>query len=215
MHWFSPQLPSHRCCSLRVKKKNKQNQQTNTLYILSFFIYIRLINHFQPGTCRINKSTMPFKIMENIGSFLSACSRLGVSDADMFQTVDLYEAKNMSQVLQTLSTLRRITGWGTSAPVANQVPLYEGSKSQGSLAPAYGTSSSYSSTRTTSSPRTVTSPSPRTTPSSRVGTASPRSSPAPAAASSSSTAPANKFCTECGTKTVPGAKFCGNCGHKL
>lgn len=158
---------------------------------------------------------MPFKIMENIGNFLAACSKLGVADSDMFQTVDLYEAKNMSQVLQTLSTLRRITGWGTSAPVANQVPLYEGSKNQGSLAPAYGTSASSSAPRqsyATSSPRQ----SPVTSSSSpRITTSSPRTAPRSAAPAPAAAPTGGKFCTECGTKTVPGAKFCGECGHKL
>lgn len=154
---------------------------------------------------------MPFKIMENISSFLAACSKFGVADADMFQTVDLYEAKNMSQVLQTLSTLRRITGWGTSAPVANQVPLYEGSKNQGSLAPAYGTSASSRPVNSASSRSPVSSSSPR------PATSSPRTAPrstVTAAAPAKAATPA-KFCTECGTKVVPGAKFCGECGHKL
>lgn len=166
---------------------------------------------------------MPFKIMENISSFLSACSKFGISDSDMFQTVDLYEAKNMSQVLQTLSTLRRITGCGTSAPVANQVPLFEGSKNQGSSnAPSYGTSasssSSYSSRSTSSassspsyarkSPVTSYSASPKPVTSSPK--TAPRSSPQPAHAGAGP-----KFCTQCGTKTVPGARFCGECGNKL
>jgi hypothetical protein len=36
--------------------------------------------------------------MENIAMFLSAVSSMGVSGQNLFQTVDLYEAKNMQQV---------------------------------------------------------------------------------------------------------------------
>ena len=36
--------------------------------------------------------------MENISKFLSGAERLGVPKHDMFQTVDLYEKKNMTQV---------------------------------------------------------------------------------------------------------------------
>lgn len=36
--------------------------------------------------------------MENIGKFLSACEAYGCEKADLFQTVDLYEAQNMPQV---------------------------------------------------------------------------------------------------------------------
>jgi hypothetical protein len=33
--------------------------------------------------------------MENIGNFLRAAQAYGVLETDLFQTVDLYEAKNM------------------------------------------------------------------------------------------------------------------------
>jgi len=36
---------------------------------------------------------MPFKQMENISNFLKACRALGVAEHDLFETVDLYEAK--------------------------------------------------------------------------------------------------------------------------
>jgi hypothetical protein len=36
--------------------------------------------------------------MANIGNFLKAAKELGLEDSDLFQTVDLYEAKNMTSV---------------------------------------------------------------------------------------------------------------------
>ena len=36
--------------------------------------------------------------MENISKFLAGAEKLGVPKHDMFQTVDLYEKKNMTQV---------------------------------------------------------------------------------------------------------------------
>ena len=36
--------------------------------------------------------------MENIGFFLKAAHEYGVLETDLFQTVDLFEAKNMNQV---------------------------------------------------------------------------------------------------------------------
>ena len=36
--------------------------------------------------------------MENIGNFLKACEDYGLTKMDLFQTVDLYEAKNIPQV---------------------------------------------------------------------------------------------------------------------
>jgi hypothetical protein len=35
---------------------------------------------------------------ENISCYLNACSSLGLATHDLFQTVDLYEEKNMNQV---------------------------------------------------------------------------------------------------------------------
>ena len=36
--------------------------------------------------------------MENIGNFINACAEYGVRPEDSFQTVDLYEATNMTLV---------------------------------------------------------------------------------------------------------------------
>lgn len=41
---------------------------------------------------------MPFIQMENISHFLAGAEKLGVPKHDLFQTVDLYEKKNMTQV---------------------------------------------------------------------------------------------------------------------
>ena len=40
--------------------------------------------------------------MENIAQFLNGAKELGVPPHDLFQTVDLFEKKNMTQVLQIL-----------------------------------------------------------------------------------------------------------------
>ena len=67
-----------------------------------------LANKIKAGVVpRINKGKMPFVMMENINNFLVACKVLGVPDTDLFMTVDLYEAKNMGQVIQTLHALGR------------------------------------------------------------------------------------------------------------
>jgi hypothetical protein len=47
--------------------------------------------------------------MENIQNFLLGCSSLGVPKEDLFQTVDLFENKNMNQVLLTIESLGRIS----------------------------------------------------------------------------------------------------------
>jgi transgelin len=67
-----------------------------------------LANKIKAGTVKkINNGSMPFIQMENINAFLVACKSIGVPDTDLFMTVDLFEAKNMGQVIQTLHALGR------------------------------------------------------------------------------------------------------------
>lgn len=74
-------------------------------------VLCKLINALQPGSIKnINSSKMAFKQMENIGSFLDAIQKFGVSKTDSFQTVDLYEATNMPQVILTIHALGRKAG---------------------------------------------------------------------------------------------------------
>lgn len=68
----------------------------------------KLINVIRPNSVpKINQSKMAFKMMENIGNFLAGCESIGVAKADIFQTVDLYEAQNMPQVVNGLQALGR------------------------------------------------------------------------------------------------------------
>lgn len=68
----------------------------------------KLINCIKPGSIpKVNQSTMPFKQMENITSFLRCCRNLGVSGHDLFETVDLYEEKDLGLVVLCLFALGR------------------------------------------------------------------------------------------------------------
>ncbi|ELR15882.1 basic calponin isoform 4, putative [Acanthamoeba castellanii str. Neff] len=67
-----------------------------------------LANALHAGSvARIQKAAAPFVQMENIANFLKAAEHLGVRKNELFQTVDLFEAKNMSAVLVTLGALKR------------------------------------------------------------------------------------------------------------
>lgn len=53
-------------------------------------------------------SAMPFKQMENIATFLHALSKLpNFRSFDLFSTVDLYEGKNMAQVVRCVLACKR------------------------------------------------------------------------------------------------------------
>lgn len=56
---------------------------------------------------KINESGGQFKMMENINNLQKALKAYGVPDQDVFQTVDLYEKKDISQVTNTLFAIGR------------------------------------------------------------------------------------------------------------
>ncbi|KAK3100212.1 hypothetical protein FSP39_016395 [Pinctada imbricata] len=71
-------------------------------------VLCNLMNTIAPGSIKkMNNSKMAFKMMENINHFLAAADAYGVSKTDQFQTVDLYEAQNMTQVVNCLMAVGR------------------------------------------------------------------------------------------------------------
>ncbi|KAG9511274.1 Muscle-specific protein 20, partial [Fragariocoptes setiger] len=71
-------------------------------------ILCKLIQKLMPGSIpKINTSGGQFKFMENINNFQTACRKYGVPDVDVFQTVDLYEKRNIPAVTQCIMALGR------------------------------------------------------------------------------------------------------------
>jgi hypothetical protein len=65
-----------------------------------------LVNTIKPGSVKkVNSSTMPFKQMENVSAFLKACRALGVAEHSLFETVDLFEEKDIGLVVKCLFAL--------------------------------------------------------------------------------------------------------------
>jgi hypothetical protein len=67
-----------------------------------------LVNDLRPGAIKgCKESKMAFVRMENIAKFIKACTTvMGLRSTDCFMTVDLYEEKNLTQVLQCLAALK-------------------------------------------------------------------------------------------------------------
>lgn len=62
-----------------------------------------LMNAIKPGLIRrINKSTIPFKQMENVSNFIKGCRTVGVPEYSLFETVDLFELKDLGIVVKCL-----------------------------------------------------------------------------------------------------------------
>jgi len=67
-------------------------------------ILCKLLNTLngEPLVKKINQQKMAFKQMENIEQFIKGCKIFGLKDGDIFQTADLYECQNMSQIISTI-----------------------------------------------------------------------------------------------------------------
>jgi hypothetical protein len=79
-------------------------------YIKDGQVLCKLINVISPGSVpKYNTTGGQFKMMENINIFQKAIKAYGVADIDVFQTVDLWECKDFSQVVMTLYALGRET----------------------------------------------------------------------------------------------------------
>jgi len=67
---------------------------------------VTAVNTIRPGICaKASTSKMAFKQMENIANYLDACTKLGVPKFSLFQTVALYENKDMLAVLTNIQAL--------------------------------------------------------------------------------------------------------------
>jgi hypothetical protein len=66
-----------------------------------------LVNAIKPGVAKTSPLDMPFGHRENIVAFLKAAKSIGVPEHELFDTNDLYESKNIGQVLLCLESLGR------------------------------------------------------------------------------------------------------------
>jgi len=73
-------------------------------------VLCQLMNKISPGSVKKFKTSGPaFLLMENISAFQKAAKAYGVSDDEVFQTPDLFEARNIPQVTLCLYALGRTT----------------------------------------------------------------------------------------------------------
>jgi len=63
-------------------------------------VICNLLNKIKPGAVTsINTKSMPFAHRENISKYIDACKALGMNKADLFDTQDLYDGKNIVSVI--------------------------------------------------------------------------------------------------------------------
>jgi hypothetical protein len=73
-------------------------------------VLCQLMNKIAPNSVKKFKTSGPaFLLMENISAFQKAVKAYGVPDEEIFQTPDLFEARNISQVTLCIFALARTT----------------------------------------------------------------------------------------------------------
>lgn len=73
-------------------------------------VLCKLINKLKPGSVKkIHAKGGNFVLMQNIEAFQGGMKGYGVPQDEIFQTVDLFEARNVHQVVLSLGALARIT----------------------------------------------------------------------------------------------------------
>lgn len=78
-------------------------------WLKSGVILCRVLNTIKPGAVAApSESTIAFKQRENIGAYLDACQRrFNIRGGSLFQTVDLYEEKDMNIVVTSIHFLAK------------------------------------------------------------------------------------------------------------
>ena len=80
---------------------------------------------------QIHETSLPFKQMENISQYLTVCERLGMNKVDLFQTIDLYEGKDMMCVLNSINALKQLAEQNSN----NLKPLLQEAKKVSVISP--------------------------------------------------------------------------------
>lgn len=93
-----------------IKQKTGEDASPLAEKLNDGLVLCKLVNAIKPGIVKAGPAKMPFHKMENINRFIEAAQKLGVKELDVFATVDLYESKNITKVIDTLITLKRVTG---------------------------------------------------------------------------------------------------------
>ncbi|KAM4652358.1 transgelin [Discoglossus pictus] len=100
-------------CGSEVEAPEEPGRIAFQLWLKNGTILSKLINSLypkgsQPVKIPDSPPSMVFKQMEQVAQFLKAAEEYGVVKTDVFQTVDLYEGKDMAAVQRTIVALGSI-----------------------------------------------------------------------------------------------------------
>lgn len=75
-------------------------------FLKSGVILCRLANAIQShAVAVIYEGSLPYRQMENIGNYISACQQLGLREVELFETADLFTERNLNSVVNHIHVL--------------------------------------------------------------------------------------------------------------
>lgn len=92
MHWIQSVTGERFSDSMNVQEELKDGQ-----------VLCKLINTIKPGFIKkINNGRLSYLCMENLHVFTKSCQQMGLPERECFAEADLYEAKNIPWVIESL-----------------------------------------------------------------------------------------------------------------
>ena len=93
--------------------KYYQSKSFLNFLLFKFFLFLnRCINKLSPkAVSKITTKGGGFALRENVNAFCNAARKYGVPDNELFQTVDLFEKKNIGQVTLCIHALGRAVSY--------------------------------------------------------------------------------------------------------
>ncbi|KAF7732859.1 hypothetical protein EC973_000135 [Apophysomyces ossiformis] len=80
-----------------------------------------LVNKLKPGTIKhVGQKDLSFVKMDNITRFLQGARQLGLKDTQLFETIDLFEGKDMAAVVHTILALAQLSAKQDSSDNQNE-----------------------------------------------------------------------------------------------
>ncbi|CAJ0956830.1 unnamed protein product, partial [Mesorhabditis belari] len=111
------------CAGLAGEEMDTNGRKDNFLERLKDGqVLCKVINGMKPGTIKkIMKPISNFNCLENINQFCTAARKIGVKDEATFQSVDLFDGRDLFSVCVTLQSLGRIAEKTLNIPGPKQI----------------------------------------------------------------------------------------------
>lgn len=124
-------------------------------FLKSGVILCKLANSIQPMIVpSVYEGALPYRQMENIGSYIRGCQQWGLRDEELFETADLFAERNLNSVVNHIHVLAH---WLTKRPEGWNGPVIDDVRTAKSLFSATLVESSWekiSSSNTSTTPLT-------------------------------------------------------------